>query len=221
MLGCTGHTPPWRIRGNELIIRGPQNDGRCTDERYLRVSDPHPPEIGNAYREMLDLFPPLPVLPRLEFVRSLRGKAGLFTERLIVVGVMDALEIAEQIWRRHRDWVMRRVAYLHGGQRFDPEMSRRFLFVFVAGRIIAHEFGHALRRYLDVWTPYPFDEEASADFWAGVIDRLRRKDHELGQEVFFAIGCDGPGCRHPTPDGRAHAYLAGRAHASRFIEQTA
>jgi hypothetical protein len=215
MLECTGHTPPWRIRGNEIVIRGPEGD-----ERYARVQAPHP-ELVNAYHAMLNLFPQLPVRPRLEFVRSLRGRGGLFTERLIVVGVRDALDIAEQVWHQDRDWVIRRVAYVHGGQQFDAARSFRFLFVFVAGRIIAHEFGHALRHYLDVWTPYPFDEEATADFWAGVLDRLRRKDRELGKAVFFAIGCEGEGCRHPSPHGRAHAYLEGRAYAARFIERTA
>src|SRR5581483_7374345 len=75
----------------------------------------------------------------------------------------------------------------------------------VRGRILRHEFSHALRLRTGLQTHYQNEEDA-ADFLAGRLDALTDIDVTLGRLVFFEIGCVGETCTHATPSCRAAIY---------------
>lgn len=89
----------------------------------------------------------------------------------------------------------------------DQESDSELLYYSIAGRVLAHELGHALRSR-GVVAPYA-DEEANADYLAGALDAARGKSRLLGEEFFFSIGCNRAGCDHPPSAVRKAAYSRG------------
>lgn len=117
--------------------------------------------------------------PKLECVEDLGGAGGRYVDGLILIGLVDAQRLANSIG---------------------------ILPAFVAGRLLAHELGHALRR-AGAWAPYDREEDA-ADFLAGSLDGMRRKDPRLGALVFRALGARGD-ATHSDADARERVYLEG------------
>lgn len=93
----------------------------------------------------------------------------------------------------------------HG--RWTTDTDAKLLYYSLLGRVLAHEVGHALRSR-GVGTPFE-DEEKAADYLAGILDAKRHKSRVLGEKFFFSIGCNHPGCDHPTSEARRAAYNQG------------
>jgi len=148
--------------------------------------------------------------PALEVYDDLHGVGGLFIPAhwVIAVGLKDITDVSDQILATRRD----EVAFISNdlartrGLRVDD--LRRLLTVSGLVRCIAHELGHALI-YRGWVNPFALDGEAGADYYAGQIDASRGTDWRLGEMFFRAIGCRGPTCDHPSPEGRSNAYVTG------------
>ncbi len=148
--------------------------------------------------------------PELIFVEGAAGAGGIFAEDVIVVGIDDAEDIAEKVWRRDPPAVRGLIRSIAKLNTFSVEAAFSWLALAVVRRIVKHELGHAARYDRRRSTPYPDDEEAAADFIAGELAELAGENEELGVRIFFEIGCEGPHCEHPGPIGRVEAYRAGR-----------
>lgn len=165
--------------------------------RYERVN-PVPAELLAAYREIV-AFSELIGAPRLVVVRSAGGAAGIYFggSGVIVLGLEDVRDLA--------------LAVVDAEFGLLPLARRRrvfpAMFYLAAGRILAHEVGHAMDH---AGLPVPYeDAEPAADFFAGCIDARRGKDRRLGALVFWETGCNKPQCSHPPSGARADAYCFG------------
>lgn len=197
---CFRRTAHWKVSGSSVILRIGKKTIRLERTRVPAV-------IRKTFKEMVWLSG-LACAPRMEFVRSLGGFGGAYLAGLILVGVEDARELAQNIWAKHKDFLKRRMLALCGKKKSQRCQPGRLFQAAVQGRMLAHELGHAMRDFVE--TPTPFDnEEAAADYLAGKLDALRGEDWRRGRLIFYSIGCEGLFCTHPTPCGRAHAYVSG------------
>lgn len=195
---CLRATPHGFFQG-ELIFHGA--------ERFEIVDTPNP--LADAWTEMLALVPALTSVPTLVTLASAGGVGGFYVPGYVTVGVRDAQDIANHIWRsegipRVRALISRYLSR-NGTSSTMPE---RFLEMTVLARIAAHELGHALvdsGRYVA-----PHDHpEAAADHFAARLDAARDRDLDLGALVFHSIGCKETRCTHPSPRLRAQVYRDG------------
>lgn len=212
MRNCVFKRSAWKTTSSEVIV---WVAGR--EYRYRRELVPI--VVQDAFREMRRASA-LSCPPHLEFVESLRGAGGVYYDSLILIGMQDSKQIAEGIWCTYEEWVTQKLRYLcalYGCRGCDPQ---QFLVIAVQGRILAHEMGHAMRELGGAWTPFD-NEEAAADFLAGVLDALRGRDVELGKVIFYSIGCEEFWCTHPSPCGRAHAYVSGYEYGRRVAAASA
>lgn len=155
--------------------------------------------MATAYYEMIAVVPGLPCAPPLMAVENAGGAGGLYFAGggPIVVGHQDVRDLAVRYVQ----------AFVCSDLRFVPRKAINQAYALVYGRILAHEFGHALD---EAGFDAPFcHQEARADYLAGKIDAARGKDPTLGARLFWSIGCEGPSCTHPSHDARAEAYLRG------------
>jgi hypothetical protein len=159
---------------------------------------------------MVSRIPGLARPPELEFYDDLHGVGGLFIadQWVIAVGQADMERIVENLIATRPTDVARVVQDIAAAQGAPINSVRKVLLGGAMGRCIAHELGHALifRGYVN---PYAPDEEAGADHYAGRLDAARGKGGRLGEMFFRAIGCVGPTCHHPSPQGRVVAYSSG------------
>lgn len=196
-------------------------DGRHNINNLLRVLNvvDTPKPIRTAYNEMLRIHP-LKAPPRLVFAQSAFDSGGFFTPGLIVIGVNDSEQIADEVWDSWYDEVNEEIERLLAVKGVRASSNYEVLRRSVWGRILAHELGHALR-YVGVKTPFA-DEEAAADCIAGFFDGRRGKSLKLGEILFSSIGCEGSACTHPPPQERRTAYRTGyyaALRASQVSEQ--
>jgi hypothetical protein len=209
--GCRRSTR--RERGNALAFEMASASGQRTTGVARRI--PVPKEIVQAYTDMVSRVPDLARPPELEFYDDLHGVGGLFIADhwVIAVGQADMERIVENLIATQPASVARVVQDTAAAQGAPINSVRKVLLGGVMGRCIAHELGHALifRGYVN---PYAPDEEAGADYYAGRLDAARGKGGRLGEMFFRAIGCVGPSCHHPSPQGRVVAYSSGY-HAQR------
>lgn len=203
---CFRRTAHWEVSESSVILRIGKKTTRLERTRV-------PAAIGKAFKEMVWLSG-LACSPRLEFVRSLLGYGGAYLVGLILLGVEDAREIAQNIWTKHKDFLTRRMLELCGKKKSQRCQPGRLFQAAVQGRVLAHELGHAMRNFLGTSTPFD-NEEAAADYLAGKLDALRGENWRVGRVIFYSIGCEGLFCTHPTPCGRAHAYVTGYEHGLR------
>lgn len=159
--------------------------------------------LHRAYGEMLALVP-LAYQPRLVVVDWAGGVGGFFTPGYVVVGLREVKDIAKHLLRHHASAV--RQAFSDSW--FDSVRLWRELVHAVGERIVAHELGHALLAE-GFQTPYPYDEEAAADYLAGMLGYRQAKNRRLGEAMFHSLGCTGDYCTHPQPRERAEAYRRG------------
>ncbi len=209
MKECASRGGVWWISGGRLILV----DARRRARWLPIIAFPHEEVLRKAFGEMIGVAGNLGCRPRLVFVESLAGSGGIYADGLIAVGLQDARQILEQVWAGNPATLIGRIRAVTGDAAMSIRQAANFLFVAVVARIIAHELGHAMRAQLGVRTPFS-DEEAAADFIAGVLDGARGRDREIGRRIFRAIGCEALTCTHPTPYERAWAYVAGHEYAS-------
>jgi len=172
-----------------------------------RVSTPF--GMANAYTDMVSKIPGFSP-PTLEFYDDLHGVGGLFLadQWVIAIGVRDMEEIADHVFATRWAEVVQIVAQLAREQGMVVRDVRQVMIGMGMERCISHELGHSLISC--GWhNPFAPDQEAGADFYAGKLDAARGQSWRLGEMIFRAIGCTGPTCDHPTPDGRSQAYVAG------------
>jgi hypothetical protein len=169
-----------------------------------------PNGIENEYAQMIASTPLRASPPALEFYEDLHGVGGLFDAQnwAILVGIRDMCEIAASVISRWPKEVA--TLYLSGRPGFWPTAIALSTFAFDAAvrRCVAHELGHALRSW-GASNPYAPDDEAGADYYAGRLDAACGRSRDLGEMFFYAIGCVGESCDHPSPPNRAAAYGAG------------
>lgn len=197
MQGCAVPSASWAPTSTGVLIEIVGQRGF-----FREVSPPAESSLRRAYDEMVQESR-LECPPSLVFVDSLGGAGGLFLGDLILVGVADAEGIARRVLPR----VVPRARFWEA---LPP------LVMVVTEKIIAHELGHALDAEGLLDAPFR-DPEARADYAAGWLDKVRGRDRGLGRAIFKAIGCEGLLCTHPSPAGRAHAYVTGRQQASRWM----
>lgn len=175
---------------------------------YDRLRVPRP--FLAAYREMKAAAQGMICVPELHYVDTVDGFGGFYVSGggPIVIGQQDVRDLAV-------DYV---VNYMSADGRI-PKATFEAVVAMVYGRILSHEFGHALD---DAGYAAPFfDPEERADFFAGRLDRVRGKSELLGARFFFGIGCEGPSCTHPAHGVRATAYLHGYAVQDAFMRRWA
>lgn len=149
-------------------------------------------------------------LIKLVMVKQAGGAGGLYIDGangLVVVGQEDTLELASQIWHEQFVKVSSASARVLKSQGYLV-VSWAELLQEVRERVVAHEVGHAMLDLLEASTPYQ-GEERSADYLAGWLDGLLGKDREIGEALFYFIGCTEAVCSHPSPEWRRHAYSHG------------
>lgn len=192
--------------GNTLYVYTGFNVARPSFDRYnLTTASPRIEYAARVMRDAVGLACP----PDMYLVESAHGAGGVYYghANVIVVGVEDAIEIAVGIWQRHR-LMIRLLAWRYGVRTRRDDDIFAFLFDSVVSKIFAHELGHAHAAIYGLAAPFTHPE-AAADSIAGELDAIRGGDPELGRIVFSEIGCTGQQCTHPTPVGRAYAYLYG------------
>jgi len=184
--------------------------GASNIENLINVLDvlPTPKILQTAYQEMLG-YTTLVHPPRLIFARGAFNKGGFFIPGLIVIGERDSDAITENLWNTASDELTYVISDLLAARGVRVPSVYEFLRISVRGRILAHELGHALI-HAGFRKPYR-DEEASADYVAGMLDAHRGRSLRLGELLFWSIGCLGPQCDHPPPRERQGAYRAGYA----------
>jgi hypothetical protein len=178
-----------------LVVVGADGGG------YLRHPSPVPEWMNRAYGAILNAAERLGLeeAPTLILAQDVGGHGALYLPvGQIVVGWEDVCALAERV----------RLILIQQQNEFVPINQLRALAV---GRLLAHEVGHALS-YTGVESPYDHHAEAAADYWAGVVDGMRRFPiPHIGQWIFASIGCLGPACAHPSPVDRATIYAEGHA----------
>jgi hypothetical protein len=109
----------------------------------------------------------------------------------------------------------REVSRSRAFERFTDESWR-----LVAKYLLAHEVGHLIRRTLsesDSVLGQFRHHELVADAAAGWLGASDGDDPRLGAFIATQLGCTIPGCDHPTPEERSHAYLTGHVASSRWL----
>lgn len=210
--GC--HRRGQRLPGGVLAFQSGSAKGSGMSGTARLVAIPH--GIETAYAEMVRLLENFGRAPSLEFYDYLHGVGGLFIpdDWVIAIGVKDIEDVADAVLSTRREEVSRIMNELSPGRGNAPNFVRKLLIASGMGRCVAHELGHAV--IFRGWHhPFDPDGEAGADYYAGKFDAARGADWRLGEMFFRAIGCTGPTCDHPTPDGRSNAYLVGYREQSR------
>ena len=207
--GCQRRTGRY---GKSLAFELANAYGQNTTGTANRVAAP--PAMADAYAAMIAKVPTLGVAPTIEFYDSLHGVGGLFIpgEWVIAIGVQDIEEIADRVLANQWSEVAEIATELARSRGLSTADTRRVMIAAGLGRCIAHELGHALIQR-GWYHPFGRDAEAGADYFAGKLDAARGNDARLGELFFREIGCTGASCDHPSPDGRATAYLTG------YVEQ--
>jgi hypothetical protein len=203
---CCCSTNPHVLR----LIAGANGSHNLSN--LIRVLDVEstPQMFVDAYADMARVYKYADP-PRLLFAKSAFDTGGFFTPGLIVVGLKDSKAIAENL-ANVGGMALDNAIEAHLRRTRRRLTSREaFILCAVRMRIIAHELGHALI-HAGVSAQYD-DAEASADYIAGVLDGYRGEGIELGELLFWSIGCNGPSCTHPPPPARMGAYRAGCAAA--------
>lgn len=166
--------------------------------------------MGQAYADMVSKVRIRFSAPQLEFYDDLRGVGGLFIADAwsIAVGQKDIEAIVDRLLATRYKDVAQVVYQLGQAKGVNVSAVRTVLLDSAMARCIAHELGHALI-HVGCHNPYAPDGEAGADYYAGRLDAARGIDWQLGEMFFRAIGCVGPTCTHPSPQGRSSAYCDG------------
>lgn len=196
-----------RSSAGTVLFLGPNHVGHDEQKTAVRV------QISDALRKnfaTMVQFTELKHAPVLEFYNGLHGVGGMFLadQWAILIGVQDQQQIARQLVSRWPEELKRIYAGANGGQ--IPTIAGLLIWTTNAAirRCMAHELGHALIA-AGYQNPYPLDEEAAADHYAGKLDAVRGMNPDLGRMFFHTIGCIGPACGHPEPMERAEAYQRG------------
>lgn len=211
-----GHHSGFSAVGSTLSVWSVNAQGQRVCETY-NILPIVPLFLVRAVRQMIAAAPVLSGVV-VYLVKTTRGRGGFFlAPNLIVLGLDDAVAIAEHIREEHADQIaaISLDHMLRHGWTSEPDFS--FLVYSAMGRLLAHELGHALR-YRGWWAPFT-DEEANADYLAGFLDSRRGKDPLLGSMVFFSIGCNFPGCDHPPSGVRSAAYEMGYEDERRAMNE--
>jgi hypothetical protein len=169
-----------------------------------------PPEMQKAYSAMASKLRDFGRPPTLEFYDDLHGVGGLFIpgDWVIAIGRKDMADIVERVLSTRWAEVARVAQEVAAAKGFAITDVRKVMLGAAMGRCIAHELGHAAI-HRGWHNPFAPDGEAGADYYAGRLDAARGNDWRLGEMFFRAIGCVGPSCSHPSPQGRSNAYVTG------------
>lgn len=200
--------PAWHLSDGRLAFQSPRARGVAPADSAGRVDAP--PGMLEAYADMVSRVPDLGQPPSLEFYDDLHGVGGLFIADAwtIAIGIRDIEDITTVVLSEHFAEVAQITNELSPGRGDSPATVWSVMKAAGMGRCVAHELGHAV--IFRGWSnPFAPDQEAGADYYAGRFDAARGADWRLGEMFFHAIGCVGTSCRHPSPDGRSHAYIRG------------
>jgi len=170
-----------------------------------------PQVLIDAYREMLDTVPKLSLPPTLHFVR---GGGSFWVRGHIVIDLDQVDSITSELWGEHGADLTAIIRNFLRARRGKQISAHLFMWIAVAGRIIAHELGHALD-HAGFGSPYPDNPEHAADWFAARLDATRGKSRLVGEYVFWAVGCRELVCDfHGRPRTRLMIYRRGYLKAA-------